>query len=106
MLENIFAEQVWFAPTKAWIPPGTFLRLGDVGYVTEGGDFRVLGNIHRDPSTNALITSEAPSLEKHSVEPWESSYDFSGGAALKEPIDYTNHTPVAYQELRFVLTPS
>ncbi|KIJ30146.1 hypothetical protein M422DRAFT_784095 [Sphaerobolus stellatus SS14] len=104
MLENVFAEQVWFAPTKAWIPPGTYLRLGDVGYVDDEGDFKVIGNIHTSFATETGNNAESQPLERLPVEPWESCYEFSGGAALKGLVMRTEQPSAACQELSYQAT--
>ena len=50
MLGAAFFEQGWLAPTRLDIHPSDPVALGDLGYVTEGGEFVIVDNIHRAKS--------------------------------------------------------
>lgn len=91
MLETAFAENAWFAPRKAWIPPGTFLRLGDIVYVTEDGNFQIIANIH-----------DYPSDIKEPVDEWACSYDFTGGSSLNDSVEHSTSAHQIYHETAYV----
>lgn len=99
ILENAFAEEAWFAPTKAWMPLGTFLRLGDVGYLTHEGDFRVIGNIHK-PSP--AIFKESHTMRSACMLPWECYYDLTE-SPRQDPVTCKDAKNREYQELWHVI---
>ena len=47
MLGAAFFERGWLAPSRLDIHPSDPVALGDVGYVTEAGEFVIVDNIHR-----------------------------------------------------------
>ena len=46
MLGAAFFEQGWLAPRLLDIRPSDTIALGDIGYVTEDGEFVVVDNVH------------------------------------------------------------
>ena len=73
MLGAAFFEQGWLSPRLLHIPPSNTVALGDVGYVTEAGEFVVVANVH--PSLQA--ESGALSWKGHGEL-------FSGGKVLDD----------------------
>ncbi|KIJ30141.1 hypothetical protein M422DRAFT_268387 [Sphaerobolus stellatus SS14] len=104
MLETTFTENAWFAPRKAWILPGTFLRLGDIGYVTKDGNFETLANIHNYPAAILDSNNDIRQEEGNPVDEWSCSYEFTGGAALNEPVEHRTRANETYRETSYQAT--
>ena len=60
MLGAAFFERGWLGPSGACIHPSDRVALGDIGYVTEAGDFAVVNNVHHSlqAESGALSWSE------------------------------------------------